>query len=167
MTLINLGPDRPTVVRAEVGQPLALSIGAYLSPTNRTISGHVPGTTLHGGMLTGAPTEPGVFFLTVDIKAKRPVRRTIEILVYNPVAGAPPVSSPVVPPPDAPTAPPPIATVDPAIFFQLDQPCLTPGCDQLRLLYRAELTKVGGCSGCARSALQQKYLNAYRKLVTP
>lgn len=52
-------------------------------------------------------------------------------------------------------------------FFALDQPCDIPGCEQLRLLYKADVAKMGStCSGCAAAALRRKYSDAYRNLLT-
>jgi hypothetical protein len=50
-------------------------------------------------------------------------------------------------------------------IFDFTQPCDFPGCQPLRAAYAKELEQLGaGCTNCARAAIQQKYVNAYRKL---
>jgi hypothetical protein len=50
-------------------------------------------------------------------------------------------------------------------LFDFTQPCNFPGCQPLRAAYAKELEQLGpGCTTCARAAIQQKYVNAYRKL---
>ena len=162
---MGIGELVPVEADAEVGIPFKLMVSGNAAPGNFTATNIPPGLQLNSGsgFLEGVPNTSGVFFTVIEFKAVPPVRRVVEIRV------TPSLFTPV---PAPPTVPEVLPLVEPAketpwhpeTFFRFKEPCPVPGCEELRLLYRNELTKVSGCSGCARAALQQKYLNAYRKL---
>jgi hypothetical protein len=112
------------------------------------------------GIISGMPVQAGVHRHTVRARwratPKNPKRgdlaasTTLHFVVSGPTEKIEAAASP-----------------EETDFFDFDTPCPIPGGEQLRLLYKADVTKLGaGCSGCALGALKRKYINAYRNLLT-
>jgi hypothetical protein len=138
------GNPRPDYWEVDPALPLGLVLGDH-------------------GKVTGKPVVVGVTSHTVTARWKpstnSPERGNLKYVASLRIA--------VEAVDEPPTAPPHTPRVSGVVeFFDFDTPCPTPGCEQLRLLYKADVAKTeGGCNSCAAASIKRKYLDAYRNLL--